>query len=66
MWYVILNLFTTIIDRKVFSLCRIDIKSQKANLISFEICIQNVQINYYQRLEYVKRGSMTTIVIYTS
>ena len=43
---VIQNRFTSIIDLKVFSLCHINIRSQKANLKSFEICLENLQFNF--------------------
>ena len=43
---VIQNRFTSIIDLKVFSLCHINIRSQKANLKSFEIRLENLQFNF--------------------
>ena len=43
---VIQNRFTSSIDLKVFSLCHINIRSQKANLSSFEICLENLQFNF--------------------
>ena len=30
----------------MFSLCHINIRSQKANLKSFEICLENLQFNF--------------------
>ena len=38
--------FPNIIDHKVFSLCHINIRSQKANLRSFEMCLENLQFNF--------------------
>ena len=43
---VIQNWFTSIIYLKVFSFCPINIRSQKANLKSFEICPENLQFNF--------------------
>ena len=43
---VIQNRFTSIIDLKVFSLCHINIRSQKDNLKSFEIRLENLQFNF--------------------
>ena len=43
---VIQNRFTSSIDLKVFSLCHINIRSQKANISSFEICLENLQFNF--------------------
>ena len=41
---VIQNRFTSIMDLKVFALwCHINIRSQKANPKSFEICLENLQ-----------------------
>ena len=43
---VIQNRFTSSIDLKVFSVCHSNIRSQKANLSSFEICLENLQFNF--------------------
>ena len=43
---VIQSRFPNIIDHKVFSLCHINIRSQKANLRSFEMCLENLQFNF--------------------
>ena len=46
----------------VFSLCHANIRSLKANLPAFEVCLQT-WISNFQQLVYLKLGSMTAIAI---
>ena len=45
-WTIIQNRFRNMIDLNVFSLCHINIRSMKANLTSFEICLQNLEFEF--------------------
>ena len=43
---IIQTRFKNMIDPNVFSLCHINIRSMKANLTSFEICLQNLEFEF--------------------
>ena len=43
---IIQTRFKNMIDLNVFSLCHINIRSMKANLTSFEICLQNLEFEF--------------------
>ena len=43
---IIQSRFKDAIDPNVFSLCHINIRSMKANLTSFEICLQNLEFQF--------------------
>ena len=43
---IIQTRFKHMIDHNVFSLCHINIRSMKANLTSFEICLQNLEFEF--------------------